>query len=179
MVLRLKAWKSRSPPGPAGPPTLKTDAGWSSPVARQAHNLKVTGSNPVPATKFYQILTCKNGAAKLPRFCCCSACWVPPWVPEQGVLPRVRRVCSWRRPLRAKRLLSDADLPLLRRPGNGEVCPISVIARHRPRGLGRVEGGCSRSARPSTGSFLRSGYTADDRAGEGITPHAVTKRDLR
>ena len=28
------------------------DAGWSSPVARQAHNLKVTGSNPVPATKF-------------------------------------------------------------------------------------------------------------------------------
>ena len=27
-------------------------AGWSSPVARQAHNLKVTGSNPVPATTF-------------------------------------------------------------------------------------------------------------------------------
>jgi hypothetical protein len=27
-----------------------TVAGWSSPVARQAHNLKVTGSNPVPAT---------------------------------------------------------------------------------------------------------------------------------
>jgi hypothetical protein len=26
-------------------------AGWSSPVARQAHNLNVTGSNPVPATK--------------------------------------------------------------------------------------------------------------------------------
>ena len=28
-----------------------TNAGWSSPVARQAHNLKVTGSNPVPATR--------------------------------------------------------------------------------------------------------------------------------
>jgi hypothetical protein len=27
----------------------KFNAGWSSPVARQAHNLKVTGSNPVPA----------------------------------------------------------------------------------------------------------------------------------
>ncbi len=27
------------------------DAGWSSPVARQAHNLKVTSSNLVPATK--------------------------------------------------------------------------------------------------------------------------------
>ena len=32
--------------------TAHTGAGWSSPVARQAHNLKVTGSNPVPATKF-------------------------------------------------------------------------------------------------------------------------------
>ena len=28
-------------------------AGWSSPVARQAHNLKVVGSNPTPATKFH------------------------------------------------------------------------------------------------------------------------------
>ena len=29
----------------------KIIAGWSSPVARQAHNLKVVGSNPAPATK--------------------------------------------------------------------------------------------------------------------------------
>ncbi len=28
------------------------DAGWSSPVARRAHNPEVAGSNPVPATKF-------------------------------------------------------------------------------------------------------------------------------
>ena len=28
------------------------DAGWSSPVARQAHNLKVLGSNPSPATNY-------------------------------------------------------------------------------------------------------------------------------
>ena len=35
------AWRS---------PPFAFDAGWSSPVARQAHNLKVTGSNPVPAT---------------------------------------------------------------------------------------------------------------------------------
>ena len=27
-----------------------SDAGWSSLVARQAHNLKVIGSNPIPAT---------------------------------------------------------------------------------------------------------------------------------
>ena len=29
----------------------KSDAGWSSPVARWAHNPKVRGSNPLPATK--------------------------------------------------------------------------------------------------------------------------------
>jgi hypothetical protein len=28
------------------------DAGWSSQVARRAHNPKVAGSNPVPATKY-------------------------------------------------------------------------------------------------------------------------------
>ena len=33
------------------PQRRRHGAGWSSPVARQAHNLKVTGSNPVPATK--------------------------------------------------------------------------------------------------------------------------------
>ena len=31
-------------------------AGWSSPVARQAHNLKVAGSNPAPATNFFTYL---------------------------------------------------------------------------------------------------------------------------
>ena len=33
-----------------GPSAPGFDAGWSSPVARQAHNLKVVGSNPAPAT---------------------------------------------------------------------------------------------------------------------------------
>ena len=32
-----------------GPAAEVSDAGWSSPVARQAHNLKVLGSNPSPA----------------------------------------------------------------------------------------------------------------------------------
>src|SRR6266568_9388740 len=32
-------------------------AGWSSPVARQAHNLKVRGSNPLPATKSPHIIS--------------------------------------------------------------------------------------------------------------------------
>ncbi len=38
---------SQAPPVGPGKPT---NAGWSSPVARQAHNLKVIGSNPIPAT---------------------------------------------------------------------------------------------------------------------------------
>ena len=54
-------------------------AGWSSPVARQAHNLKVTGSNPVPATntqtttppqdpprRFFCALTPVQGASRRP-----------------------------------------------------------------------------------------------------------------
>jgi hypothetical protein len=32
-----------------------TDAGWSSLVARRAHNPKVTGSNPVPATILHKL----------------------------------------------------------------------------------------------------------------------------
>ena len=35
-------------------PDSIVDAGWSSPVARQAHNLKVVGSNPTPATNIIQ-----------------------------------------------------------------------------------------------------------------------------
>ena len=78
MVLCLKAWKSRSLPGlpstqnsepffatsfprqpthqssfvsgSRAPARNAFGAGWSSPVARQAHNLKVAGSNPAPAT---------------------------------------------------------------------------------------------------------------------------------
>jgi hypothetical protein len=34
----------------------KYSAGWSSQVARQAHNLKVGGSNPPPATNFQRPL---------------------------------------------------------------------------------------------------------------------------
>ena len=69
MVLRLKPWESRSSPNPKNRENKTSSlssrythsalvtqnnqrpvAGWSSPVARQAHNLKVVGSNPTPAT---------------------------------------------------------------------------------------------------------------------------------
>ncbi len=38
-------------------------AGWSSPVARQAHNLKVAGSNPAPATTDVDLVMPPFGAA--------------------------------------------------------------------------------------------------------------------
>ena len=44
-----------SPHNAASPPQKSPPAGWSSPVARQAHNLKVAGSNPAPATKITQV----------------------------------------------------------------------------------------------------------------------------
>ena len=41
---------------------LHLGAGWSSPVARQAHNLKVAGSNPAPATNKSNISVVYTGA---------------------------------------------------------------------------------------------------------------------
>src|SRR5690606_40732571 len=43
---------------------LHVDAGWSSLVARRAHNPKVVGSNPAPATKFL-----KRGSQQGGPFC--------------------------------------------------------------------------------------------------------------
>ena len=98
MVLLPKQWKSRSSPGFAGGAQIEpihdvdeplpanperrlfcsghvpadVGAGWSSPVARQAHNLKVAGSNPAPATNFFLkravsaalFVSCHAGAAR-------------------------------------------------------------------------------------------------------------------
>jgi hypothetical protein len=46
---RIKRWPFVS--GSLREGAQRFNAGWSSPVARQAHNLKVIGSNPIPATK--------------------------------------------------------------------------------------------------------------------------------
>ena len=74
MVLRLKAWESSSPPNLVKSKHLSKrskdqsvyGAGWSSPVARQAHNLKVAGSNPAPATN---IKTITRKHTRLPEQC--------------------------------------------------------------------------------------------------------------
>ncbi len=41
-------------------------AGWSSPVARQAHNLKAAGSNPAPATIFSREIDVSGVSDTLP-----------------------------------------------------------------------------------------------------------------
>ena len=48
--------------------TTRDNAGWSSPVARQAHNLKVTGSNPVPATHPHKPIPPTHAKAR-PKHC--------------------------------------------------------------------------------------------------------------
>ena len=84
MVLGLKPRESRSPPNLEKSPLSKTIkkhdqvsnsqignrptqsvAGWSSPVARQAHNLKVAGSNPAPATKLKKTRSIYKQATKM------------------------------------------------------------------------------------------------------------------
>ena len=67
MVLHLKVWESKSLPGLLASQyfTLKHDAGWSSPVARQAHNLKVVGSNPTPATNLFNKINDLNDPQEL------------------------------------------------------------------------------------------------------------------
>jgi hypothetical protein len=50
-VGRCQAFQGQTTHTATPPHNQPPHAGWSSPVARQAHNLKVTGSNPVPATK--------------------------------------------------------------------------------------------------------------------------------
>ena len=59
----------------------KFNAGWSSPVARQAHNLKVVGSNPTPATKIQTL------PREPRRECFCSHRQPPADQPSSGSCP--------------------------------------------------------------------------------------------
>ena len=83
MVLHLKVWESKSLPGLLASQyfKLKHDAGWSSPVARQAHNLKVVGSNPTPATNYINKINDLDHPQRLRFlgfFCCNFKCLCQP-----------------------------------------------------------------------------------------------------
>ena len=85
MVLRLKAWESKSLPGflntiyqinKFSSCKFNHSAGWSSPVARQAHNLKVAGSNPAPATNYFTLLQLISRLEFEAAFCFVNYCRV-------------------------------------------------------------------------------------------------------
>jgi hypothetical protein len=64
---------------PRGPHHLA--AGWSSPVARQAHNLKVVGSNPTPATKTSPVTQKVTGLSHI-RTLAATTAMESPWNQE-------------------------------------------------------------------------------------------------
>ena len=75
-----------------------TDAGWSSPVARQAHNLKVVGSNPTPATISTRFLSDRRTEQDQPHRCCRRrrffGCHSPPWAGEACVPTNAQKLSS-------------------------------------------------------------------------------------
>ena len=76
---------------------LTTDAGWSSSVARRAHNPEVAGSNPVPATRKtrylnekslrYRVLFCSDKAESL--------CYSLPFVRTHSRRGLRVKMCVW------------------------------------------------------------------------------------
>ena len=108
---------------PSTPQLPLSDAGWSSPVARQAHNLKAAGSNPAPATKHQQKPPARNAGGF-----CVEAQRSPPSQPALS-----RRPFASKRPAetyksrgqasQAPEIINDVALYRTLRSGN----PISTI----------------------------------------------------
>ena len=152
--------------GPRGPlrvPSERThgDAGWSSPVARQAHNLKVVGSNPTPATTAKELtppppgaaLSFKAYAARSATFDTASA---------SGAAVGINR--------------HALDQPIHQRRRFGSDCLSSSVARRGPgtaaSGIGRdIYDGGSRSAAARIGR-----HWAPDRPGLGDSVQRAWRR---
>ena len=81
-------------------PYYMKGAGWSSLVARQAHNLKAVGSNPTPATNFPP----PGGA----RLCRATLVWSEKHPDRSSALRREREIKSWKsaKHIRSELLLS-------------------------------------------------------------------------
>src|SRR5580700_9118601 len=70
LLVGRRSWRCRRidlPPAPGAHTVRYHDAGWSSSVARWAHNPEVAGSNPAPATRKLQVrgLIAGNGGRAL------------------------------------------------------------------------------------------------------------------
>ncbi len=154
MVLCLKTRESRSPPGlpstrrhtnpipsTQADPTDKTvphlGAGWSSPVARQAHNLKVAGSNPAPATNTHT--THKKPITPSP-------------VPPHGAFCRSQ---TQHHPTDAETTLPPVGYDVKRGRGGGRALPAARSMRAVGWSYAPLKGRCART--PGTESRFITG----------------------
>jgi hypothetical protein len=108
-------------------------AGWSSPVARQAHNLKAAGSNPAPATNF--IITQSPLRANLGGFfvwscigsrAFCAQPWLDVWVLDR-LSRSLKGACrvSWRRLHPLEPAFADQNIGTITPAGRGCKCWLS------------------------------------------------------
>lgn len=151
MVLRLKARESRSLPGlpirTTEPPQCHQHsvAGWSSPVARQAHNLKVPGSNPGPATIFSKGAICppREKALRLMR------------VPEPPIAAR-KTTCSIREIVFCRSFRRAAGRPTATwHPETGRRCCRRVSLSSIGQAMGRARPGEPVTRRPAKAHWPR------------------------
>lgn len=126
MVLRLKAWESRSPPNLEKSSKQfqkqQITAGWSSQVARQAHNLKVVGSNPTPATNIPQNIKAPNLAPAGPS--AFHQGQAPEHTPQHGTRARFRQT----RPDRPRHVTPHLPGAFRKRPTSG--CQVASCRSH-------------------------------------------------
>src|SRR5216684_2213485 len=100
-------------------------AGWSSPVARQAHNLKVVGSNPTPATKLRRQVFGLGGV-----FVFGSKRLAPPWLCGQWKIVEQRWLIRDLRPLDREQTQFRRDAAARRESAGVAVGGEHAMARH-------------------------------------------------
>jgi hypothetical protein len=105
------------------------DAGWSSPVARQAHNLKVVGSNPTPATNVTKHPLSEGPGALLVWANSISVKLHTAWPHPRSTAPQPRAPAQrdWQQ---------TADIAALRVSGTSPATDVGPLDRSQPGGRG-------------------------------------------
>jgi hypothetical protein len=129
-----------------------TDAGWSSPVVRQAHNLKVAGSNPIPAelrpgTTAVIAPSSSSGSPMRPRTITCRSS------PRPGAIRPTAAVERRSAPLNPIGASRPTASPLASSSAGAQPTQRARARLGTPRTPPRSDAPCDRSdtsARPST-----------------------------
>ena len=117
-------------------------AGWSSPVARQAHNLKVAGSNPAPATNLCAIRS-PTDQSHLPKRTIARLAHVLTRVIAAAAYPRLRGL-----PAQTHGSASSPDHPSPEKPITIMILQSWRVARRRSIRLETVSTPCRSAVRP-------------------------------